>query len=227
MNLLFVTVGTSAIENQEVGQAPDRQDNKLLLAEIVRYNRSTSRTRERWPKLFSDLVEAHKRYWDGMDGSYTFNPDNRKQTSAELSSTMALLHDFKAKGIQPPDKLVLLASDTEEGEFAAQVNEATFRALLPWISLAVTRVKNLDERFSDFSQSIGQSVNEYRESGADNVVFNITGGYKGAIPAITALAISGGWTLYYQHERSGDGAYLRVEGAGLHTEPRPFGRIWA
>jgi len=226
MNLLFVTVGTSALDNPEVGQAPDRRDNKTLRGDLDRYRRSADKSLERWSKLLGDVVQAHKRYWEQAQ-FYILNWENRKQTSAELTSTMSLLRDATEHGFRPPDKLVLLASDTEEGELAAKVNEAVFRTLHPWMTFAVSRVKNLNVKFADFTRSIEGLVNEHQESGADRVVFNVTGGYKGAIPCITALARDKGWLLYCQHEDAGYGVYLQFEDGKLRSEPKPFGRVWS
>jgi putative CRISPR-associated protein (TIGR02619 family) len=214
MNLLLVTVGTSAIENCELGRAPDGRDNAALQADIQRYMRDPYKRPERWAKLADDIFKAHQRYWD-MPDDYTGNKLNFKQTSAELTSTVLLLR----REALLPVHLALLSSDTEECWFAAKINERVlqyiYRKKVDEIRVEAVRVPKLDLEFHHTTQSLAEVVSAKRESGRDQVIVNFTGGYKGTVPSITYLALEGRWLLYYQHESQKRGVYLQYKAGRL------------
>lgn len=193
MKYFFVTVGTSALYNRDIG--------KLLgvaIQDQIQKRLNTFKTDpESYPDredLLNSLVEAHQRYWN-QPNAYRI-PRNFLQTSAELTSSIPIL---EKKG---PELTILLASDTEEGEFAAQVNLAVLQKRFGDLCFECHRVSGLDveKNFPDVYSALERVVRRYWSNERDRVAFNVTGGYKAALLFVSALAIKNGWDLYYQHE---------------------------
>lgn len=197
--VIFATVGTSAIYNEGLGLMwSDRQRNKLR-NEVLRYREDVLKKPESWTVLFEDVVRAHKAFWS-MPEPYTRHEDNIHQTSAELVSTMSILLDASILRGRTAERIVFLASDTPEGRFAAEINAEVFRSQRKDLDVMVRTVTGLDHKFIQVTEALLDIVMQCRGSGTRNVLFNITGGYKGAVPSMTALAIDKDWELYYQHE---------------------------
>jgi CRISPR/Cas system-associated protein Csm6 len=190
MTVIFATVGTSALYNRDIGKGWPKE--ALLKKQIVRYQEDPEKNPEEWKDLFKDLVTVHAEVlqaaWDKKD---------HFRTSAELTSTMYLLGGkVEAANVA---KIVYLASATRESEMAARVNEAVAKRRWPKLTIARDRIEGLEAHFIDVRDAIAKVVGKHVLQGHD-VVFNITGGFKGAIPSIADLAREKGWKLFYQHE---------------------------
>jgi putative CRISPR-associated protein (TIGR02619 family) len=205
MSLLFVTVGMSSVRNEKIGAVGD-MDNSDLLAEVRRCFPAPGRSPADRAGLRDRLVEAHKRYWD-MPREYITNPDNYRQTSAELISTYQmftlLAERYPGRTI---DRIVLLASATSDGRFAADVVLGVMQSEKYSIPVAKDRIgvyviPGLDKEFVDLSEAIPAMVREHRPDPAKDLVhFNVTGGFKGTGVVIGMLAADYGFALFYQHE---------------------------
>jgi len=223
LNITFITVGTSGLTN-DVGRAPDDRDNSALKSEIERFFGDPKRQESRFSRLRSDLIDAHLRYWQASE-SYTNNPKHFLYTSAELTSTVFLLRSLE----YCMDRLVLLSSDTEEGWFAAGVNEEVLRTLFPDTVVERRRIPSLDVHFKNTQASLAALLDEYRLRADDHVIMNVTGGFKGTIAFLTLFAQKNGWEMYFQHETRDSAALLhfeRSEGQGVVrvTEWKPWMR---
>jgi len=167
--------------------------------------------------------------------------------SAEVTSTAFLAAHPQSGfggGLDPNRvRIVLLASDTAVGLFCAHVNASLLHQVL------VRPACKCGARFDDFGRGSAcpavrvrvvpgmearrldtiyphlQDLCRTEAKGCDRVVFNITGGYKGAVPAITWLAgdLFGPRTeLFYQHESALTATRLafveRTKGGKLEME---------
>jgi putative CRISPR-associated protein (TIGR02619 family) len=221
LNILFITVGTSALTN-DVGRAPDDRDNGALKTEIQRYFAAPQKDEQRWSRLRSDLIDAHSRYWQA-DARYTNDPRHFLYTSAELTSTVFLVRSLQAKEpANAPERLVLLSSDTPEGWLAAGVNESVLRELFSKLTVERRKVSGLDVRFRDTQTALNTVFDEYRLQANDHVIINITGGFKGTIPFLTHFARTHAWELYFQHESQDSAVLLPFEKNGEPGEVKEY-----
>jgi CRISPR/Cas system-associated protein Csm6 len=210
MKTLIVTVGTSAITNHDLGRAPGYRDNRSLMGLVSRYlaapegQKGVAGNQE----LFDKLLDAHKEFWNASP-QYRDAPRNRRQTSAELLSTYVLAHGSPHRF--EPERVSLIASDTNEGWFAALINQRVMEEAWGWSSVDKVQVTGLNASCFGLEQALNECFfRRLHIQETDEVVCNITGGYKGAIPEITLIAARRGWRLYYQHEEFYGAAWLTL-----------------
>jgi len=203
MNIVFAMVGTSGLYNEDIGKGwNDKQkDNKLLrqAVDLYRY-KDPKKDPEVWTDLFKNLVKAHLLFFQAPAGTQ-WKKSYRSRTSAELSSTHYLLQKVHVATVS---KIVFLASDTPESKAAAEIIAEVEKTRVPRnIAVRHEHVSGLDREFQqDLPDALYRQVERHRPNGNENIIFNITGGFKGAIPAITLLAIECEWRLFYQHEEA-------------------------
>lgn len=206
MTVIFATVGTSALYNRDIGKGWPRE--ALLKSKIGRYQDDKQKDPAEWEHLFQDLVTVHT---DVLQDAW--EKKDHFRTSAELTSTMYLLGKVEAAKIA---KIVYLASATRESEMAARVNEAVAKKRWPKLVIARDRIEGLEAHFIKVRDAIAKVTGTHLSTGHD-VIFNITGGFKGAIPSIADCAREKGWTVFYQHES--------LEFGVEFTYPTPSGPI--
>jgi putative CRISPR-associated protein (TIGR02619 family) len=193
MRYFFITVGTSALYNADVGKGLGAARLDQLRGRLRAFKGDPRNYPDRGT-LLKLLVEAHQCYWNQPKVDRI--PANFLQTSAELTSSVPIVEEKR------PQLTILLASATEEGEFAAQVNLAILRKRFPKLQFECCRVEGLDveKNFPDVYSALERTVRRYWSDESDRVAVNVTGGYKAALLFVSALAIRYGWDLYYQHE---------------------------
>src|SRR5580658_5178057 len=222
---LFITVGTTAIR-PELGTT--RDDHRQLQNNIDDFKRrADGRPAAELAQLsaaatFAAVVEAHMEILRlGPDEVLGF----LSNLSAELTSTRFLAIHRESGfggGLDPNQvRIVLLASDTAVGLFCAHVNASLlhqvlvrpacrcgarfddFTTVTACPAVRVRVVPGMEARRLDTINSSLQALCKDEAAGCGRVIFNITGGYKGAVPAITWLAerlFGQGTELFYQHE---------------------------
>ncbi len=160
-NPLFVTVGTSALNNELIGTVGD-VDNSRLREDVRKYREDRSRVGEykrkrdraggpgglgretgetgRWQPLFDRLLAEHRRYWAAAEeADYVDNEIHFKESAAEAVSTLAMGRALERHGQDPGiGGVVLLASDSCEGFFCGKLLRAIladdgFRRHMKWI----------------------------------------------------------------------------------------------
>ena len=221
--VLFVTVGTSAITAEGLGV---NVGGFLNLTEEEKLERSGA--------LRPKLTEAHLTFWRHL-------PERQPQvlhyrdTSAELVTTLGLMGSaevepdfFKTEG----NKIVLLASNTAEGELAAHVNADVLHEMLLGskcdcagvlrtcrrVLVEVIRGMEPAKHFENLLDGLTEKVRPYEGAKA---AFNVTGGFKGVIPYITWLTFQKfkGAPMYYQHEKMS--TFMRIVfSSGANPEPK-------
>jgi CRISPR/Cas system-associated protein Csm6 len=188
---LVVTVGTSAIYNKDIGKRLGSNKQTELKLAIERYRGSTHKKRTDNEALFKSLVQEHKDYWSLTDKTAT-------QTSAELLSTPEIL-----KEVRPAD-ILLVSSDTDEGDFAAQINREALPTIVPGVKVDSLRLAGLDvggaNPFEGVFVELGRQISSRYRDETHRIAFNVTGGFKGTVLFVGALALERGWRVYYRHE---------------------------
>lgn len=211
MNILFVTVGTTAISNSGIGKPPNNQNNTALQADMLRYDQDRQKDAGRWEKLRRDLVAAHLKYWE-MNESDTSNPLNFKQSSAELTSTYRLIQDLGAT--DPIEKIVLLPTDTAEGRMASTVVLEVMRS--PQYGIPVNKdriveelIPGLEVTIEELDRRLREAIGKHSRSLHDHRFVNVTGGYKGTSLMFGRLSVTEDLEIYYQHESKHAPVYMK------------------
>jgi CRISPR/Cas system-associated protein Csm6 len=202
MKHLIVTVGTSAIFNEEIGLVEPNRSNHDLRLLIKDYERSSDKSIAINKNVLDSLVRAHAQFWAKPETyKNTKNKRQRRQTSAELLSTYHLFTHQKAV----PERVYLLASGTEEGFLAAEVVRQIMISAWGWKTVAVESVEKMHQKKAQEANQVHQNLIDcidktWNLKNESDVTINFTGGYKGTIPVLTRLASERGWPLFYQHE---------------------------
>jgi len=221
MNVLFVTVGTSGLTNPGVGKAPNGRDNSALQLEMQRFKETRNKplfTREsrekgdfgRWNKLYQDLVLAHQAHWE-MEETYRSSPLKANQTAAELTTTHCLVRDVGREF--PFDKIVLLPTETADGQFASRVVLAVMRSPAFKLELNPDRIveqpiPGLEREIGTLADGLRAAISKHTQSANDKRFVNVTGGFKGTSLMLGRLSKDGGYRIYYQHETLGAPVYM-------------------
>ena len=189
--LLFVTVGTTAIRNEKIGDGDLTDIARQYLSKPKREKAAFARIHN----LERKLVWAHANFWKEMEeGSPT--SDDFDRTSAELTSTRALLRQFPSL-----TTVVFLGSNTEEGELATNINHAVLEQTWNRGHVLKKIIPGLEKSFTRVTPALKQILEHYQAHEAHRVSFNVTGGFKGVIPSVTYLAtLHPGWAIYYQYQ---------------------------
>jgi hypothetical protein len=221
---LFISVGTTAIR-AELGTT--RDDYSKLQKDIADFEkRADGRAAAELPALradalFVDVVQAHAEVL--LLGPV--DVESASLTSAEMTSTEFLAAHRQSGfggGLDAGRvRIVFLASDTAVGLLCAHVNASLLHQFL------FHPTCNCGVRFDDFTNGVAcpairvrvvpgmearrldtiypylHKLCQEEAQGCHRVLFNITGGYKGSVPAITWLAggvFGASAELFYQHE---------------------------
>lgn len=193
MSRKFVaTVGTSALTNfnkldQAEGEIKDflsrsrgNADSLLVLAnnrdyentrQLVADNPSTTKKLE---DVVRDLNYIYEQYRKGDDNNW------RLFLPAEISSTLLYLQN---EPLRDGETIELWHSQTGIGYFCAYILKKIFDSAegLPNAKLTLIEGLDLNKDYKIIADDIDKKLKSYREI---DLVINITGGYKIAIPAI-------------------------------------------
>lgn len=227
--VLFITVGTTALSAERVGERMSGEaDSPAAVREAAqRYlddPETITECEER--ELFGRLLRAHRAFWSELRAAQFFPAkEGLRETSAEMTSTYVLTHTTEEieRFHSKRDRFVLLASDTKEGKLAARINSRLLHEFVfdPPCRCAAAEdapagcekapvevVEGLEAGAFNADVSSNVSAILDKDWGGRLPMCNITGGYKGTIPAIAAWANrraavdARGAPIYYQHVRS-------------------------
>jgi hypothetical protein len=193
--ILFVTVGTSAAENEEIAEHSPAlkerlgdDDARTLIARLEDQPAQIAALQEL-------LLAAHREFWEERD-AYRKDSEHFRYTSAETISTFMALGSLQ-HGL---DKVVLLVSDTVIGRVCGNINQALFGDYLflpgdgSQEGAVIEEIKGLNpapkkpEPFQKVYPQVRAILERYTAGNTSQLVFNISGGLKGLIPPITHLA---------------------------------------
>jgi putative CRISPR-associated protein (TIGR02619 family) len=218
-NLLFVTVGVSAIRDWIIDD-PKKSDLRDLLKQMKRDPLSSN-----WSVARMDLIQWHRSRWAmfALDA-----PELIGHTSAELLTTAKILHQLSV--LSPSidvDTIVLLASTTPEGQLAAEVNKEVMESSEYRVTARKPRVvvesipAPSSQSVETLSDCILEAVSKHRESEHDRVIFNITAGFGGVNTLIGMQAVYYGYRLCYQHKTMQQPVYIG-QNLKAYTSPEPW-----
>ena len=192
--LIITTVGTSIIKNQNI-ISPNFED------EI------NSIKREIKPQHYEECVRQTVTNLTNIFNQPHFSNDS---LSAELASIRVLNKKIELK---EDDVIALLATQTMNGEFCADVTKKAMESLdlcnicgpYEIEGLKIKGDENIakdfvEKGFINFQKKVEKIIKENEVDGTK--YFNITGGFKGIIPSATILAIENGMILIYLYEES-------------------------
>jgi hypothetical protein len=209
--IIFVTVGTTAAENEELvagSTALRRRVGESKVREWLYENK------EQVSVLEKALLDAHQGFWTRNE-NYRINASNFRQTSAESISTYSALQSNSIGNgrllTRGEDKVVLLQSNTLIGQMCGRINSELFQQHLFTGSgedVVMETINDLHPGEEDADKArdaskfpiypqIRDIVRRHLDDNLKEAVFNITGSFKGVIPAMTFLA-----TTRYPHRSS-------------------------
>ena len=191
--LIITTVGTSLLD-------------KKIHAGFNKW--INMRQQNQIPQLFKKEAPAQQKYEEHVM-EYFLKMTRRKDYTAEIAS-LKLMEINKEE-----DRVVLLASDTFSGVFCALMNQFYINE-----NIALCEPGNGDDkdlriikgleakeasRFVDGLNNLSDLLWEFDAEAAKQgreLIFNITGGYKGIIPFIAFYARAHRKKIYYGYEES-------------------------
>ncbi len=227
MTHVIITVGTSALTNEDIGKGKSgTKNNKALRDKVERFHKAADKSSPVWNAMKRELEDEHREFWQPIPDK--LDQKRLKQTSAELASTFVLIHELAKKNGNVPFKemlagtnLYLLSSDTDEGSFAAELNLLIMKN--QWRAPHVTAdriqglgAKNASRLDGDLSIWLSAFLMDHEE---EHVVFNVTGGFKGAVVPITLAAREfKNAQLLYMHEDSGVGDLVSLQNSATPAD---------
>jgi len=151
-------------------------------------------------KLIDILGLNLKKYLNGDETS-------RINLSAEIASLLVMGKTEKIGKIESKDKIVLFASDTDDGYCCAEANrEIIESSITP--NVEIKKIEGLQvtdpDRFVELGlMNLQRAIHCYSNSPTD-VYLNITGGFKGVLPYVAPLAWENRMDIVYLFELSQD-----------------------
>ncbi|MDR4497182.1 MAG: putative CRISPR-associated protein [Candidatus Scalindua sp.] len=132
--------------------------------------------------------------------------------SAELASLLAMEKDKEIGPLTPDDKIILFYSDTIDGRLCAETNKEVIEKseMLKerWkvggiIKIDELQTKNGAAFVQNGLKSLVNKILQLKDSASNNqLILNITGGYKGTIPILSKLSMDLKVPLIYLFESS-------------------------
>lgn len=192
--LIITTVGTSITTNPKLISSDFKHEVNTIKRGIK-------------PRHYEKCVRQTVRNLTNVFNQPHFSNDS---LSAELASICVLDKSIKLKN---DDVIALLATDTKDGIFCAEVNKKAMESLdlckicgpYEIEGLKIKGDENIakdfvEKGFINFQKEVEKIIKENEVDGTK--YFNITGGFKGIIPSATILAIENGMILIYLYEES-------------------------
>jgi len=125
----------------------------------------------------------------------------------ELKDYSAEIASLKLMDLNGEDKVILLCSDTPDGAFCGLVDQKYISETMK-ISCELKIIDGLEasegEKFLSGLKNVAKETKKIINENSDynEVIINITGGFKGAIPMLTVLATAKNFRIYYLHMES-------------------------
>lgn len=205
MKKLITTVGTSIFENYVKLTKDSSIKDKIDHLSTQTYYDQQGNSRESSEKIKTSIVRSKLE-------EYIQKQPNLYSISAELKSISKII-DIELNNGQQEFLIYLLSSDTLSGWLASELVEKSLHQIYGKNSkgvkiqkievkviqhLQVIDQKNFNKGMANLISEVYSIVEEYW----DNVVINITGGYKSSIPFLTILGQLNGCDIYYIYENT-------------------------
>lgn len=239
--LLLVSVGTTALSATSLGDLDDGNNPSQLREEALIFIRAPAGERAK-PGLFERVLKAHQDLWNNHISIWPNRlATSAEMVSSyfllrvEISSTL-VGEEKKEKPLRlfepAHDRIVLLSSDTLLGEFAACINARlmhdhlfssrcscglTFAPGRPvqcrCVQIEILRgLEGTKTGFEEIPVRLDEIFDRHASENTE-IIINITGGYKGVIPALAhRCSLYQNASLYYMHEQMTGAARIRLFG---------------
>jgi len=170
------TCGTSIITNRNINT--ERIDNlPLSKAEEVK----------------EDIEIIKDQVLERLDAISDFN-----EISAEIKSLLKM-------GIKPEDKAILISTDTIDGNLSAElIKEFLISKRISNVQIKVINGLQACDGKLFSSQGIKELISYLISFEHENVILNITGGYKGVVPYVALIGMLFNKPIHYIYEDSDD-----------------------
>jgi putative CRISPR-associated protein (TIGR02619 family) len=209
-NLLFVTVGVSALDapRRILDLDPSRRTDLAPLAQSVREFREDRSAAKAGTGngLFDPLRALQLEFWR-QAGIPWDDAKRGRQTSAELLTTAVLLRQLSQDTNLTAERIILLIPETTEAKLAGRIVKAVmespeYRSHCPAPEIRARPIPGIadEETMRRLPDELLCAVEENRRSEGDRIIFNATAGYGATLILIGMLALRYGFRIYYQHE---------------------------
>jgi putative CRISPR-associated protein (TIGR02619 family) len=191
--LIITTVGTSLILNEIY-------DKRTYGSTVTLMQKGTKPSEDKYNQIVNSSAEK-------LMTAVNANLEG-KNLSAEIASLMAFKNG-EGLGFDTNDLIVLLATNTIDGMFCADVHKKVLDDL-KWCKVeGPMKIDGFNTRSANDFKNAGlnnlkQTIDGILDgNNRDDKYFNITGGYKGIIPFATIHAFDKGMKLIYLYEEEG------------------------
>jgi len=151
----------------------------------------------RWDEYEHDIAAVRDRVSELL--ARLSLPTKLDDTSAEIKSLVKM-------GITPADQVILIASDTVDGKLSAELVQTFLseREICHEVEIKVIRgLQAIDGRLFQ-QEGLKNLLNFLISHEHENVVFNLTGGFKSVVPYISLIGMLFNKPVHYIHEDSED-----------------------
>ncbi|HLJ26487.1 MAG TPA: hypothetical protein VKY85_07240 [Candidatus Angelobacter sp.] len=245
--LFVVTVGTTALGADRLGSLDDK-GNSCELRECTQdflsgtpppsdlYNRVLKAHQDLWASVWPN----GKPIWPYRYATSAEMVSSYYLLRVQVVDTLARKNTAPVLFNSSRDRILLLSSDTAQGKFCACINAQLMHDHLfekrcdcgshfgpdVWkCSNACVEVKVLkglegtQDGFKDIPSCL-QEIWRCHAGPKTDIIINITGGYKGIIPALTYMSFrcAQDASLYYMHEEMKGAASIRIRGGMIECQ---------
>ncbi|MDO9578460.1 MAG: putative CRISPR-associated protein [Candidatus Cloacimonadales bacterium] len=195
MRCILTTTGTSIITNifKEMINKNDKTELKAgesLTGTFFRLCDNYSIEDYDSPEIFTFIKTLNEKY---SKCDLTIN-----RLSAETNSSDKMINENLVSPEE--DLVVLLHSDTIGGLIATKLLEVVLREKLKFKKIALQKMDGIKgddaDKFGSGLTKLRLKLLNYTQNEYDQLIFNISGGYKGLIPAMTIFSMSENNTDY-------------------------------
>ncbi|MBT1247057.1 MULTISPECIES: putative CRISPR-associated protein [unclassified Thermosipho (in: thermotogales)] len=155
-------------------------------------------------KSYSDWEYYERKIRKIKDGvlEYLKDDENFEKASAEIESILEISKKYKDEN----KKVYLLTTDTILSYLSAEIIKTIFEEYVEnsdiEIKIHLVKSLNVNENFVEGLNNLIEKIENIAGGYYENLIFNITGGYKGIIPYLTIMAVVNECEIYYIHEES-------------------------
>lgn len=153
-----------------------------------------------WKDHEDDILAAQDRVYESLERF------KRLPIQAQLDDTSAEIKSLIKMGVDPNDRVILIASDTVDGKLSAELVKAFLKEREICLEVEIQEVKGLQAIDAVLFQREGlRNLLTFLVSrGNEDIVFNLTGGFKSVVPYLSLIGMLFNKPVRYIHEDSED-----------------------
>jgi putative CRISPR-associated protein (TIGR02619 family) len=160
------------------------------------------------PSTLIDWVNQQKSLQDAAEKMFLTFRNISPEGQSLKNDLSAEIHSLVRIGITNKDKVILLASSTDDGYCCALAVEQYLKYYWHDIDVKVSKVQGLQVSDAETFQTLGvvefvrHIIKEVDSYGASNIILNPTGGYKALVPYTVLIGMLKGIKCDYIFEQS-------------------------